>query len=222
MARLCVALDLELKRALKLAEKLRNLPLIMKVGPSLMIEGGTDFVKALKDMGFEIFLDLKLHDIPNTVRSAVHSAEKIGADYVTVHTLGGKEMLMAARETVQKINLIGVTLLTSQDADYLQLLKTAYGTTLEFVLALANYAKEAHLDGVVCSAHEVRKIKEATGLLTVVPGLRLIAEGGDQKRVSDPAHALREGADILVVGREITGSPDPLGKVHEILGIIGS
>ncbi len=217
MAKLCIALDLDLKRAEELAHALRGYPLIMKVSPSLLLEGGRAIIERLKTLGFDVFLDLKLHDIPNTVRRAVRSAEEAGADYLTVHTLGGKEMLVSAREGSDKVRLIGVTILTSHSEDYIRFLKTEFGSIGEMAISLAKLAKEAGLEGIVCSAREAGELKEKTGLLTVVPGIRVSKDRGDQRRVATPELAVREGADILVVGREIINSEDPVKKTEEIL-----
>ena len=217
MAKLCIALDLDLKRAEELAHALRGYPLIMKVSPSLLLEGGRAIIERLKTLGFDVFLDLKLHDIPNTVRRAVRSAEEAGADYLTVHTLGGKEMLVSAREGSDKVRLIGVTILTSHSEDYLRFLRTEFGSIGEMAISLAKLAKEAGLEGIVCSAREAGELKEKTGLLTVVPGIRVSKDREDQRRVATPELAVREGADILVVGREIINSEDPVKKAEEIL-----
>ncbi len=217
MAKLCIALDLDLKRAEELAHALKGYPLIMKVSTSLLLEGGRAIIERLKTLGFDVFLDLKLHDIPNTVRRAVRSAEEAGADYLTVHTLGGKEMLVSAREGSDKVRLIGVTILTSHSEDYLRFLRTEFGSIGEMAISLAKLAKEAGLEGIVCSAREAGELKEKTGLLTVVPGIRVSKDREDQRRVATPELAVREGADILVVGREIINSEDPVKKTEEIL-----
>ena len=222
MAKLCVALDLELKRASELAGELKDTDVIMKVGPPLLMEGGKEFIDRLKKDGFEVFLDLKLHDIPNTVARSVRQAQLIGADYLTVHALGGMDMLEAARESAENIKLIGVTVLTSHDESFLDYLNSKYKTIGELARALALRLKEAGIHGVVCSAHEVREIKESTGLMTVVPGIRFEQDKGDQRRTATPQYAVSQGADMLVVGREIINSENPKEKVHEFLRIAGS
>ncbi|NPA41432.1 MAG: orotidine-5'-phosphate decarboxylase [Aquificae bacterium] len=217
MAKLCVALDLPKEEALNLLKTLKGYPLIMKVGPPLFLEGGREITEAVKENNFELFLDLKLHDIPNTVTLAVEKAHDLGADYLTLHTLGGMEMLQSAVSRKGNVKLLGVTLLTSHDQNYLGFLKTAFGGVEDMVLYLAQTAKEAGLDGVVCSAGEVEKIKKRTGLITVVPGIRLHAPPQDQKRVFTPKEAVERGADIIVMGREIYRSENPKKTVEEIL-----
>jgi len=222
MAKVCLALDLELEKARDLVKTLNGLPLVIKVGPPLLMEGGREFIGDLKDLGFEVFLDLKLHDIPNTVRRSVRKAQESGADYLTVHALGGMEMLREARESAEEISLIGVTLLTSHGDEFLRFVNSAHRSVSEMALSLALKVKEAGIEWVVCSAHEVRRIKERTGLRTVVPGIRLRAEKGDQKRVATPEYAVKEGADLLVVGREVLTAEDPRERLDEILRIAGS
>ena len=222
MAKLCIALDLDLKEAENLVRILEGYRLIMKVSPSLLIQGGGKLIESLKKRGFEVFLDLKLHDIPNTVKKVVRSAEKAGADYLTLHTLGGEDMLRSARESAIGVKLIGVTLLTSHSEEYLKFLKTEFGSVKDMARALAGLAKETSMDGIVCSAHEVRNLKEETGLLAVVPGIRIQEGTEDQRRIATPEFAVREGADILVVGREVIRAKDPPKKVDEILRRIGN
>ncbi len=222
MPKLCVALDLDLESAEKLVHDLKGTDVILKVGPPLLMEGGKEFIESLKKDGFEVFLDLKIHDIPNTVARSVRQAQIIGADYLTVHALGGRDMLEAARESAGNIKLIGVTVLTSHDESFLDYLNSKYKTIGELAKALALRLKEAGIHGVVCSAHEVREIKESTGLMTVVPGIRFEQDKGDQRRTATPQYAVSQGADILVVGREIINSENPKEKVHELLRIAGS
>ncbi len=221
MAKICVALDIELKRALDLTGQLNGTDVILKVGPPLLMEGGRQLIETLKSEGFDVFLDLKLHDIPNTVARSVRQAQLIGADYLTVHAFGGREMLEAARESAETIKLIGVTVLTSHDEGFLHFLNSKYKTIGELAKALALRLKEAGIHGVVCSAHEAREIKESTGLMTVVPGIRFEQDKGDQRRTATPQYAVSQGADMLVVGREIINSENPKEKVHEILRIAG-
>jgi orotidine-5'-phosphate decarboxylase len=188
----------------------------MKVGSQLFTAEGPIAVEKLADMGFGVFLDLKFHDIPNTVAGAVASVAQLpGLRLLTVHTLGGSAMMRAAREAVQgkkkRPSLLGVTILTSMDAAAL----TEVGisdTPGNRALALASLAQQSGLDGVVASAHEVRAIRAACGpkFLIVVPGIRPADSSlNDQSRVATPAEAIRCGADYLVVGRPITGASDP-------------
>ena len=167
-------------------------------------------------MGFGIFLDLKFHDIPNTVTGAVAAAAELPkVRLLTLHTLGGAAMMRAAREVVAQKRarpaLLGVTILTSMDAEALARVGVS-GTPTERVLALARLAQESGLDGVVASGQEARAIREACGpeFLIVVPGVRPAnAEAGDQSRVTTPAQAIEAGANYLVVGRPITDAKKP-------------
>ncbi len=217
MAKLCVALDISYSEAVKLLETLRGYPLIFKVGIKLLLQAGREIIDLIKKKEGEVFLDLKLHDIPNTVKLAVEEARDMGVDFLTVHTLGGEEMLHYAVSSKGSLKLLGVTLLTSHGKEYLNFLKASFGSVEEAVLYLANKAKERGLDGVVCSAWEARQIKDETGLLTVVPGIRYSASWEDQKRVCTPSEAVARGADILVMGRDIYTSSDPRKVVEDVL-----
>ena len=220
MAKLCVALDTDYERALSLAQELKDYPLIFKVGYKLFIPHGVEFLKKLKEVApnSELFLDLKLHDIPNTVRNGVVGASQLGVNYLTLHTLGGKEMLKTASEVKGNTKLLGVTLLTSHDEGYLKDLGINLSKD-EFVLKLAQWGLEGGCDGLVCSAQEVALLKERLGdFLAVVPGIR--PEGfdkGDQRRVATPREAVARGADILVVGRPIVLAENPRAVVESIL-----
>ena len=220
MAKLCIALDTEREKALKLVEELKEFPLIYKVGYKLFVRYGSEILSSIKRIApkAELFLDLKLHDIPNTVKNGVLEAQKLGVDYLTLHTLGGKEMLKKASEVKEDIKLLGVTLLTSHDEGYLK--ELGINTPKEeFVLKLARIGLENGCDGLVCSAQEVEFLKEKLGnFLAVVPGIRLQrVEGDDQKRVATPKEAVKRGADILVVGRPVINATNPKGVVETIL-----
>jgi len=186
------------------------------VGSQLFTAEGPQAVEKLAGLGFGIFLDLKFHDIPNTVAHAVSAAAKLPkVRLVTLHTSGGLEMMRAARESVagkkNRPALLGVTILTSLDARSLRRVGMS-GTPASRAIALARLAKEAGLDGVVASAHEARAIRRACGpgFLIVVPGVRpASADVNDQSRVATPAAAIRAGADYLVVGRPITAASNP-------------
>jgi orotidine-5'-phosphate decarboxylase len=199
-----------------LARKLRGAASLMKVGSQLFTAEGPDAVEKLAGMGFGVFLDLKFHDIPNTVAGAVASAAQLpGLRLLTVHTLGGSAMMRAAREAVQgrkkRPALLGVTILTSMDVAALTEIGIS-DTPGDRALALARLAQESGLDGVVASAHEVRAIRAACGpkFLIVVPGIRPAdSSSNDQSRVATPVDAIRCGADYLVVGRPIAAAPDP-------------
>jgi orotidine-5'-phosphate decarboxylase len=188
----------------------------MKVGSQLFTAEGPGAVAKLAALGFGVFLDLKFHDIPNTVAGAVAAAAQLpGLRLLTVHTLGGSAMMRAAREAIQgkkkRPALLGVTILTSMDAAALTEIGIS-DTPADRALALARLAQQSGLDGVVASAHEVRAIRAACGpkFLIVVPGIRPTdSSSNDQSRVATPSEAIRCGADYLVVGRPISGAPDP-------------
>jgi orotidine-5'-phosphate decarboxylase len=187
----------------------------LKVGFELFTSAGPAFVETLVQKGFDVFLDLKYHDIPNTVANACAAAARLGVWMLNVHTLGGRDMLRAARAAIdtgaRRPLLIGVTLLTSHSAQDLAAIGLAPDPTAQ-VARLAGLAKEAGLDGVVCSAQEAAALRRAHGpnFCLVTPGIR--PEGttaGDQRRVMTPAAALRAGAHYLVIGRPITRTADP-------------
>jgi orotidine-5'-phosphate decarboxylase len=188
----------------------------MKVGSQLFTAQGPRAVEKLAGLGFEIFLDLKFHDIPNTVAGAVSSAAQLpGIRLLTLHTLGGSAMMRAAREAApagkKRPALLGVTILTSMDATALAEIGIADSPAAR-ALALARLAKESGLDGVVASAREVGAIRAACGpkFLIVVPGVRPAnSSTNDQARVATPAEAIHSGADYLVVGRPITSASNP-------------
>jgi len=199
-----------------LARRLRGAAGILKVGSQLFTAEGPRAVEKIASLGFGVFLDLKFHDIPNTVAGGVAAAAELpGIRLLTLHTLGGPEMMRAAVEAVagkkKRPALLGVTILTSHDGATLRSVGIS-GTPASRGLALAKLAKQAGLDGVVASAHEARAIRRACGpkFLIVVPGVRpASASLNDQSRVATPAAAIRAGADYLVIGRPITGAPDP-------------
>jgi orotidine-5'-phosphate decarboxylase len=180
-------------------------------------------VKALARLGFEIFLDLKFHDIPNTVAGAVAAAAALPkVRLINVHALGGLEMLRAARDAVSGLRkrpaVLGVTILTSMDEPELRRVGVS-GTPAKRAVALAKLAKEAGLDGVVASGNEALAIRHECGpdFLIIVPGVRPAgASSNDQARVTTPAQAIEAGADYLVVGRPITGAKDPRGAALAI------
>jgi len=218
-----VALDLDQKSALELANKIDPQDCKVKVGSQLFTTSGPKVIKELKNLGFEIFLDLKFHDIPNTVRKAVETAIEMGVWMLNVHSLGGKEMLKAAYEAKETASikpiLIGVTMLTSLDNKSIK----QVGLNLnieEQVLLLTDLCKEEGLDGVVCSANELVLLRENVNkdFLLVTPGIRsLKVENDDQKRTSTVSEAIEKGADYVVIGREITSDKDPNKKIKKII-----
>lgn len=195
----------------------------LKVGKELFTLLGPEFVRKLVAAGFDVFLDLKFHDIPNTVAKAVAAAAELGVWMVNVHASGGREMMTAAKAALVPYGdkaplLIGVTVLTSMEAHEMPELGIER-KPVEQVLALATLTQECGLDGVVCSAQESKLLKDALGkeFLLVTPGIR--PEGsakGDQKRVVTPAKAMKDGSDYLVIGRPITQSTSPLETLKAI------
>jgi orotidine-5'-phosphate decarboxylase len=221
--RIVVPLDVpDAEAALALAKRLDPKLCRVKVGKELFVAAGPAVVGRLQERGFEVFLDLKFHDIPNTVAGACRSAAKLGVWMMNVHASGGEAMLRAAREAIEGVVrpplLIAVTILTSlSDAD---LERVGYqGSLIENVERLARLARASGLDGVVCSAQEAPLIRKATGedFVLVTPGIRL--DGGskdDQQRVVTPREAIRLGAHYLVIGRPITQSADPAATLESI------
>ncbi|WP_298135544.1 orotidine-5'-phosphate decarboxylase [Acidiferrobacter sp.] len=208
-----VALDFpNAESALDLARRLDPAQCRVKVGLELFCAAGPDVVRALHDLGLSVFLDLKFHDIPNTVASACARAADMGVWMVNVHALGGPRMLAAARAAIPPggPRLIGVTILTSHGPDDLAAL--GLGDGYARVRGLSLLCREAGLDGVVCSAHEAPGLQDlrAGGFMLVTPGIR--PEGAppdDQRRTRTISEALAAGADYLVVGRPVTRAPDP-------------
>ncbi|MGU7998399.1 orotidine-5'-phosphate decarboxylase [Streptococcus suis] len=187
--------------------------LYVKVGMELYYAEGPGIINYLKGCGHSIFLDLKLHDIPNTVESAMKVLAKLGVDMTNVHAAGGVEMMRAARRgLVKDAVLIAVTQLTSTSEEQMRTDQNIQTSLQEAVVHYAQRAQEAGLDGVVCSAHEVALIKDATSsdFVCLTPGIRPTGgEVGDQKRVMTPADAARIGSDYIVVGRPITRADHP-------------
>lgn len=187
----------------------------LKVGMELFTSAGPDLVSHLVSDGFDVFLDLKYHDIPTTVARACTQAAGLGVWMVNVHTLGGSHMLAAAREAIDHSGhrplLVGVTLLTSHGDDDLAEMGLERGMEKQ-VERLAGIAREAHLDGVVCSPQEASRLRRRFGqeFLLVTPGVRQSVDSrDDQRRTRTPAEAVANGADYLVIGRPVTHAPDP-------------
>jgi len=224
--RLAVALDHpDAYQAMKLVDSLGQTCQWFKVGMELYYAAGNDIIRQLRDRGFDVFLDLKLHDIPNTVAGAVRSATKAGASLLTIHASGGPAMMTAAAEAAKapgSPRLLAVTVLTSMDAAQL----AATGITAspaDQVLKLAKLARQSGIDGFVCSAEEVAAVRAATGpqTLLVIPGIRLAGAAiDDQKRIATPSQAIAQGASMLVVGRPITQAKDPAAAAEDILNEI--
>ena len=219
-SRICIALDFQNKEEVKeFLEKFNDEKLYVKVGMELFYGEGIEMIKMIKEMGHNIFLDLKLHDIPNTVKSAMKQLAKLDVDMVNVHASGSKAMMKAALEGLEEGKTgdkrpacIAVTCLTSLDQDVLDNELLIHEPLEEVVLKWAQNAKEAGLDGVVCSPLESKIIHDNLGeeFLTVTPGIRLVDDSiNDQKRVTTPAMARELTSSYIVVGRTITGSNDP-------------
>ena len=216
-----VALDVPTReRALALARDLENEVGGFKIGLELFCACGPSIVEEIGPK--RTFLDLKFHDIPNTVAAASRVAASLGVQIFNVHCLGGLEMMRAAADAARAVNadvkIIGVTILTSHDGDSLQKIGLSE-TPDQAVPRLARLAREAGLDGVVCSAREIEPVRAACGddFLLVTPGIRPAhSDLGDQKRVLSPRAALEAGANYLVVGRPITGASDPVAAAREL------
>ncbi|MGT2929577.1 orotidine-5'-phosphate decarboxylase [Streptococcus dentasini] len=198
----------------------RNEQLYVKIGMELYYGVGPEIVSYVKSLGHSVFLDLKLHDIPNTVKSAMAVLAKLGVDMTNVHAAGGVEMMQAAREGLGKgPKLIAVTQLTSTSEKQMKDFQNIQTSLEESVLHYAQKTQEAGLDGVVCSAHEVAKIKTVTSedFICLTPGIRPAGSSvGDQKRVMPPADAHRIGSDYIVVGRPITQAEEPVAAYQAI------
>lgn len=226
---LIVALDFDNEaKALEMVEKLKGDVRFFKIGLELFSYCGPQIAEKVMDRGAEVFLDLKLHDIPNTVRKAAVAATRMGIYMFNVHAFGGYDMMKETSEAVgseanrlniRRPKILAVTILTSMDENALKKIGVNVNIKKE-VLDLARAAKESGLDGVVASAQEAGAIREELGkdFLIVTPGVRPAkADVQDQKRVATPQEAVKNGASFIVVGRPITESKDPAGAVREIL-----
>lgn len=226
--KIIVAVDCaDAKAAVELAARLSPGLCRLKVGKELFTAEGPQLVERLIAQGFEIFLDLKFHDIPNTVAQACKSAAALGVWMVNVHALGGRRMMEAAREALGDAvfapKLIAVTVLTSMAQEDLAELGIG-DTPAQMVLRLAQLARHSGLDGVVCSAQEAALLRRECGaeFCLVTPGIRPAQAGADdQMRVMTPRAALENGSDYLVIGRPITRAADPLRALQEISQQIG-
>lgn len=219
-----VALDYPTQaQALAMAKQLNPTQCRVKVGKELFTSAGPQVVEALHKLGFEVFLDLKFHDIPNTCAKACAAAAELGVWMVNVHASGGRRMMEAARNEIDKAShqplLIGVTVLTSMEqADLAELGLNI--SPIEQVERLAKLTQSSGLDGVVCSAKEVELISKVCGkdFLTVTPGIRPAgAEQGDQRRILTPAQAKAVGVHYMVIGRPITQAADPALACADII-----
>ncbi|MDP2761884.1 MAG: orotidine-5'-phosphate decarboxylase [Sideroxyarcus sp.] len=219
-----VALDYpQAAPALELVKRLQPAMCRLKVGKELFTAAGPQLVEQLQRLGFEIFLDLKFHDIPNTTAQACKSAAALGVWMVNVHALGGRRMLEAASEALANVarrpRLIAVTILTSMVPDDLREIGIEFSPA-QMVSRLARLSQECGLDGVVCSAQEAAILRAQCGedFRLVTPGIRPAqAAADDQSRIMTPRAALAAGASSLVIGRPITQAPDPLQALQDIL-----
>ena len=204
------------ERASEVIEGLDSKKCMVKIGSVAFNAMGHKIIRFASEKGFEIFLDLKLHDIPNTVKKSIQGLISLPINMLTIHTSGGKDMMMAAMEAVSgtQIKVFGVTALTSLNND-----DTKYifkRTTTEQVNAMLDLAEDAGIDGVVCSPHELELVSNRDNLLSITPGIRLHESNDDQKRVMTPKEAIHLGANYLVIGRPITASKDIKKSLNEI------
>lgn len=224
-SKIIVALDYSNEeKALEFVSKVTPDLCKLKIGKELFTAAGPRFVEKIVEKNFDVFLDLKFHDIPNTVMKACNAASELGVWMVNVHALGGKTMMQAAKEGVNNSStkLIAVTILTSMGQDDLSQIGIQ-APVQEQVVNLASLANEAGLDGVVCSAKEVSVLRQSLGndFLLVTPGIRPKGnETSDQKRVMTPAEAVNAGSSYLVIGRPITQSDSPIATLESILSEI--
>lgn len=223
-----VAIDKpELTKALELCAQIKDDVGGIKLGKEFMAACGIEGMRAIRDLGLPIFADVKYHDIPNTVQSAIIALGALKPAIINVHIAGGRKMLEAATQAGKEIEakygykplIIGVTILTSLSSD--EIAEVGYGNPLnEQVLLMAKLAQDTGLDGVVCSSHEIKAIKNACGadFKTIVPGIRPAwAVAGDQSRIMTPKQAIAEGADYLVIGRPITQAQNPKEAYQKIM-----
>ncbi|MDR3243891.1 MAG: orotidine-5'-phosphate decarboxylase [Elusimicrobiota bacterium] len=207
MKKIILALDIyDLKKTRELIDETAEYIDIFKVGPILFLQSGKEIIKFINDMGKKVFLDLKFHDIPATVNRCVESARELGVYSLTVHSIGGEEMLKAAASVKNRPKIWAVTVLTSQVA------------LPDEVLKRARLAKNCGADGVISSPLEIISIKKEFGnsFEVITPGIRLAESDDDQKRVATPQKAIKEGADFIVIGRPIIEAPSPKEAARNI------
>ena len=204
------------ERSSEIIEDLDSKKCMVKIGSVAFNSMGHKIIRFASEKGFKIFLDLKFHDIPNTVKKSIQGLTSLPINLLTIHTSGGKDMMMAAMEAVSgtQIKVFGVTALTSLNND-----DTKYifqRTPSEHVNAMLDLAEEAGIDGVVCSPHELELVSKREALLSMTPGIRLQESDDDQKRVMTPKEAIELGADYLVIGRPITSATNIKQSLNEI------
>ena len=210
------------KKASELINKLDPKKCMVKIGSVAFNSIGHEIIYYAADQGFKIFLDLKLHDIPNTVKKSIQGLASLPIKMLTIHTSGGKDMMMAAMEATSdtQIKVFGVTALTSLSDDEID--EIFQRTSSEQVNAMLDLAESAGIDGIVCSPHELELVKKRGTLLAITPGIRLQDSDDDQKRVMTPKEAINLGADYLVIGRPITQSDDILETLEGIFNKINN
>jgi len=226
--KLIVALDVDTPaKALDLVQRLHNVAGMFKVGSQLFTAAGPQIVRDIIALNSKVFLDLKFHDIPHQIAGAARSAAELGVSLFTIHASGGSEMMRRAAESVAEVSqqtgvrsrVLAITVLTSMDATTLSDIGVS-STPSESVMRLVKLAEAAGVDGVVASPQEIETIRSTVSnpnFLVVTPGIRPAATANeDQKRVATPASAIAAGASYLVVGRPITGAPDPLAAAEQI------
>ena len=212
-----VAIDeIDFNRASAVIDSLSPEKCMVKIGSVSFSSIGHKIIYYAAEKGFDIFLDLKLHDIPNTVKKSIKGLTSYPISMLTIHTSGGKDMMLAAMEAVSnsKIKIFGVTALTSlNDEDLINIFRR---TSSDQVNAMLDLAVSAGIDGVVCSPHELKLVSQRTTLLSITPGIRLMDSNDDQKRIMTPKEAIDLGADFLVIGRPITSSSNIKESLNEI------
>ena len=212
-----VAIDeIDFDRATLIIDNLDSTKCMVKIGSISFNSIGKDIIYYAAEKGFDIFLDLKLHDIPNTVKKTIQGLSLLPISMLTIHTSGGKDMMMAAMESVSgtQIKVFGVTALTSLSDDEIN--EIFQRTSSEQVNAMLDLAESAGIDGIVCSPHELKLVKKRGTLLSITPGIRLQDSNDDQKRVMTPKEAINLGADFLVIGRPITEAENIGEALEEI------
>lgn len=221
-SKIIVALDFgSLSETEDFLKKVKGQNCRVKVGKELFTNEGPNVIKLIQQYGFEIFLDLKFHDIPNTVSRAIKASCNLGIWMVNVHASGGKQMLLAAREAVDSSSnkpiLIAVTILTSYDNYSFQELGFK-NNLLDQIAYLATLSENSGMDGIVCSANDIPSIKPLVKekFQFITPGVRLTNSNNDQKRVTTPEDAIKQGSNYLVIGRPITSSEDPAALIEKI------
>ena len=212
-----VAIDeIDFNRASDILDKLDSKKCMVKIGSVSFNSIGREIISYASKKGFDIFLDLKLHDIPNTVQKSIEGLVSLPIKMLTIHTSGGKDMMRAAMEAVSgnDIKIFGVTVLTSLSNDDTN--KIFKSTTSEQVNAMLDMAESAAIDGVVCSPHELELVSKRESLLSITPGIRLQNLKDDQQRVMTPKEAIDLGADYIVIGRPITSATDIKQSLNDI------